>query len=275
MLKRPASVAVLILVILMIVGTFYDYQIAVRLYNPDNRVAIFMEHATYVPMFYLVYFSLFMLGRHLHDSPIIRKKRAYALLLVVYVMATLTFAIRVAPYADSTWRYVLVTVPPMTALAAFFAALVPVDEFRRYTQLCLLYLIFFILMFPTVHILKINFTRERFLFLETAADYTMWFMPQSGDAGFRFRSFPSGHTASGAHLIWFIFIPYWFERHRKYFYPTLIAITLWAVLAAGSRLILGMHYLTDVTFSLLLSVLLFAFLHRYLFKDGFLRKYRP
>lgn len=116
-----------------------------------------------------------------------------------------------------------------------------------------------------VDIIKSNMCRPRFRFLvgpngELDMFKNWW---QSGKDLFaefgknfkdEFRSFPSGHTVTTTSLIPFLaWLPHIDERFKKaepyLFYGPLV----WAIIMAFSRMLIGAHFLTDVSFAMLIS----------------------
>ena len=116
-----------------------------------------------------------------------------------------------------------------------------------------------------IQVLKQIWGRVRFRELMAPfADFTSWFLPQFG----RFSmykdptSFPSGHTAGSAVVFVIILFPLLFPalRNKK---PMLIAIaSVWVVLVALSRIIMGAHFASDVTMGAALSLVAFAVICR-------------
>ncbi len=65
-------------------------------------------------------------------------------------------------------------------------------------------------------------------------------------------SFPSGHATAASALAMILVLLAWRTPHRR---PALIAGLLYAAVMAGSRVVLGVHYPTDVLAGMLVGVL--------------------
>ncbi len=119
-----------------------------------------------------------------------------------------------------------------------------------------------------VNIAKIPWARPRMRFLVTTPEATFqpWWRPgyelrdyfvASGVAAEEFKSFPSGHTCDATTVLLLSLLPYLrrdFTHQRQIFF----AGVLWVVLVAVSRIIMGAHFVTDVSFGFLIGLVLFA-----------------
>ena len=138
-----------------------------------------------------------------------------------------------------------------------------------------------------VNITKGIMCRPRFRFLYTYAstmsDYRNWwetgtsvkdaYINTMGVTSEEFKSFPSGHTATIFSLIPFlVYLPKINEKYCKYetilFYIGLI----WILLVAFSRMLVGAHFLTDVSFGLLIGVAIFTCFDLVLFNKKTLKE---
>ncbi|MBQ9746384.1 MAG: phosphatase PAP2 family protein [Clostridia bacterium] len=99
-----------------------------------------------------------------------------------------------------------------------------------------------------VQFIKALWGRIRFRDLFEAMDFsgfTAWYVPSFFSGG---KSFPSGHTANAAALG---LIPLFYSAKLKKRFPwlakaTYIAVAVWAVVMAFTRITVGAHYLSDV-----------------------------
>jgi membrane-associated phospholipid phosphatase len=110
---------------------------------------------------------------------------------------------------------------------------------------------------------KIGWGRQRFFTMtDSAAQFTPWYVPQGMAASDDFKSFPSGHSFAAMLALWFALLPEcvvgpgptaktWGRR------LALLALTFGACTML-SRLLLGMHFLSDVTCGAALSLLSLA-----------------
>ncbi len=100
--------------------------------------------------------------------------------------------------------------------------------------------------FLIIQVLKIIWGRPRFISLsDPSVSFVPWYRP--GGFSFTndlFKSFPSGHTGAAAMIFWITLLPY---ADRKLQPGRLwILAVLYTFLVALSRIMAGMHYLSDV-----------------------------
>lgn len=90
---------------------------------------------------------------------------------------------------------------------------------------------------------------------------------QLGVAAEEFKSFPSGHTCSAATAL---LLPYvarysakYTDKERTFFWIGVV----WAVVVAFSRIIMGAHFLTDVSFGFLATLIVMYVCRKFIMKD--------
>ena len=93
-----------------------------------------------------------------------------------------------------------------------------------------------------VYAIKHFWGRIRYTDLKSAADFTPWYSPGAAGTG---DSFPSGHAAMAAFsFLPFVYLKYTGSRLRYLAFALAAAFT---AAVAFSRIVLGAHYLSDVT----------------------------
>lgn len=110
-----------------------------------------------------------------------------------------------------------------------------------------------------INLIKIGWSRPRMRMLATHPEYAFnpWWTVGSADKtdalaqgieSEEFKSFPSGHTANAALAIYLAPLLAWFSTTTARFArPALYVGVVWAVVVAVSRIVMGAHFLTDVT----------------------------
>lgn len=68
-----------------------------------------------------------------------------------------------------------------------------------------------------------------------------------------FKSFPSGHTAGATSLLSLLSLPYLFKQNRVTKILLYVLCPLYIVVVAFSRIVMGAHFLSDVTMAILLG----------------------
>lgn len=96
-----------------------------------------------------------------------------------------------------------------------------------------------------VNILKYIWGRPRMRSISSFEEFRYWYEIAGPAASQEFRSFPSGHTANAFTIIAFCkFIPDSKKNKARLFFSFAL---LWGTLVAISRVVLGAHFLSDVT----------------------------
>lgn len=114
---------------------------------------------------------------------------------------------------------------------------------------------------PGVTLLKSIFHRPRFRSIETfGLDFHPWYEPSKDYLLYpesmkeEFKSFPSGHAgASIAFPTMVLFLPFIKKEYSKYVLPCFIAGLAWALLVMFARMLVGAHFLSDVSIGALLT----------------------
>jgi membrane-associated phospholipid phosphatase len=113
-------------------------------------------------------------------------------------------------------------------------------------------------------ILKEAWGRQRFLTMDNpASQFTPWYAPQkSAMSNDTYKSFPSGHTFSAMTLLWLSLFPRFIDELKPKASAWSAGLTIFAivytVLTMLSRIILGKHFLSDVSMSAFIFLAIFA-----------------
>lgn len=101
-----------------------------------------------------------------------------------------------------------------------------------------------VMTFCIIWVFKLCWGRVRFRQLESYSDFTPFWHPNGYNGYF---SFPSGHTANAAVIFTLTYyLDLLSESKRRYKPLIYIALTLWVIILALSRVLVGAHYLSDV-----------------------------
>ena len=98
-----------------------------------------------------------------------------------------------------------------------------------------------------INLMKMIWGRVRFRDLTDGyGAFTAWYVI-NGNTGA--HSFPSGHTGSAGTTYFLMFLPFVSEKWQKYAYLCFAAAFAYTSVVSATRLIMGAHYLSDVTVS--------------------------
>ncbi len=234
--------------VLLVFCAFFDLQIAQASYRPESRFGNFLRNFGEQPGHALILFSAgvyLWYGRNL----LIR-----IVMLIPFCLEILILIDKYRPpgsFVEGAFVALLVLLPVVVIL--LFRRFMTAAGIARNSALVVLAGVLHPLFL--VQILKKLWGRIRFNDLaEGALDFTPWYLPQ-GITGS--QSFPSGHTAMGVMMCFLIL---YLPRHLRG--PAFFPLFAWAIAVAASRVILGAHYVSDVSFSLLAGLGLLFFFNR-------------
>lgn len=106
-----------------------------------------------------------------------------------------------------------------------------------------------------VNVLKIIWARPRMRSIESIEQFKYWYQINGPMNSEEFKSFPSGHTANGfVMLAYTMFIA---AANKRWTTWAIAGATVWGVMVALSRVIMGAHFLSDVVVGGYVTILLF------------------
>lgn len=112
-----------------------------------------------------------------------------------------------------------------------------------------------------VNLIKVGWGRERFRHMvDPLSQFTPWYLPQGLASSNEFMSFPSGHSANGAVILWITLLPLITDRLKKA--PLEIFAWVWTIATMISRIVVGAHFASDVTMGMAITFSLFLLLKR-------------
>lgn len=289
MLKRegligPVFVLAAVLVLLIMVGTWYDYAVSSFLY-PGHPTAFGSFFAAFgeLPAYFALHSAGIMLIRHRGKST--RFKDVFFLLggIALFLLGVLgQFCEFVEDLPETP---MLVAILVTLALFAFNYVLTLLflrnatrEDILRYVMAVLFVCAGSML---AVNLLKLPWSRPRMWFLaaEPEANFVPWYRPNAamkkhftalGVKADAFRSFPSGHTVTAASSILWTLYPTmhrFFEGKGRLLY---LFSLLWTLFVTLSRLTMGAHFLSDVAISWLFTLILYIFSVFLFYRDNWI-----
>jgi len=266
---RSARLMAAALLIVLIVATFTDLPVSKLLY-PGHETSFGQFFAAFgeLPAFLCLTSAGVLLiwnRRRLPGGRMLLWAAAGAVLVLLGLVLAVHEATDNVP-ALPTWVAVLVAV--FTAAVAGFALILLTADCPVRTVLRFVLTLVFVSIgtMALVNIIKIPWGRARMRFItETGNEtyFTPWWKAGSalknklvtdGVSSDEFRSFPSGHTACAACSMLVILLPTLNKRLRGKERLCLLIAVGFTLLVAVTRICMGAHFLSDVTFSWLLTL---------------------
>lgn len=293
-LKRNLKFIVLfaVLLLLLVFGTFCDLQISHAIvdlepgaYYSKNVLGVIFESFGEMPVYIVPTIALGVLFFYLKKISKMPKGAKIALMVFIIV-----FSIGFNYYGShKLLKYYGIHVNELkvegiyktlcegalgvvlTALWFFIASRVKEKHLKSAAICALIVVLTTALSQGAVQLIKPVFGRARYRLMNMSGDfseYTPWYVVNGGRQatveqlamGIKdgYKSFPSGHTAAAAVVFSLMSIPVVFKLDRKTDLLITVATTLLVFAVALSRIIMGAHYLTDVTMGAILTVISYA-----------------
>lgn len=274
-------IASAVFVALFVVGSFYDYQINEVLFHSKDTFGLVVSTLGTIPGYGIAAFiggGAFFLGL----------KRDYKLIykILLFALAVAAFGISVffsgreffGPngfdyLGINEWWGLLIVLPVDVAIAYLGYYL---SSKSNNSKLWIIYVVAAITMLSLVAgttLLKAIFHRPRyrsiFLFEGEGLYFHQWYEPCSNYKDLmkqfeliseEFKSFPSGHASTCAVFMMSApLIVHLDNKFKKMEIPLFYAGFAWTLLISFGRMYVGAHFLSDVAFGSILSIVMFIF----------------
>ena len=274
-----------VLVVLLAVGTFYDYQIAQAVYAPGNPLVIFVSTLGLIPMAYPACLLLGVLAQRSLASQKAKLLRiACAFLCVVLALlfgALITKALlSTLEGFGGMFGYEPPELVRLGIGAVAGAVLCTVgfgagkaNDAKDLARNVLIVVVVLAATFALVEIVKIFMARPRPRLLFAGyegIEFCPWYQAFPGAEEFMatygiekdaFKSFPSGHSLQAAALLASYYgLSLVYPRLREKLGLALAISIIFALVVMSCRMVLGAHFLSDVSVGALLSVIAFLVL---------------
>ncbi len=271
-MKKGYKIVLSIIGILLLVFAFTDMNISNAIYNPESKFGLIFEAIGEFPAAIIATFCTvsLMLTR---DKD---KSIKYNLGAVGYIVLLIFFSFMAAMLPVKYLHGPKILIPVLMAVYIIISYMIAKkyaathkDELRRAAIIGVLTFIFVIIAFNSI---KLLWGRERYrhmIEVGSFAGYSMWFIPQGFASGNEFMSFPSGHSANAAIMVWITLIPTFVTslKDKKNWFIGFAG--LWTVLVPISRIVVGAHFASDVTMGVTITLVIFTLLkNKYINKVG-------
>lgn len=241
-----------IVISLMVIATFNDLKIAEKIYNPDMKWAHIFKVIGEFP----IYLGLLLFGvtyYHLANKKIYKN-----LLLVEAFVSFFLFLFMPFRYVFDT-NLISVGIIFLISTCMFFILMklsykIDNNFYEKIKTVVLIYFVGVLTQLTIVYAMKLCWSRVRFLELETISEFTRWYVINWFDG--TGTSFPSGHTSGATNIMYLtLFVPLFTNDKKKHILIEFLCFSFIG-LTALSRLVLGKHYLSDVTFAFALTYII-------------------
>ncbi len=271
---REPLIAISVGIIMLIFGMIFDFQISSAIYDPINTsfFGIIMSGICELPVCFALALggSLLIIGRNKENKTYVVLSFIFGIIAMVvgayYVYDTF---LDIAKFSSTQNYELLIRILGIVFALLFVGVTVLLSfkftknyEDKKKLFICGFYLLIIVCL---VAALATGFKylwsrpRPRYIFIEENPEdlfHPLWILNpfKALKDGDNFKSFPSGHTTY-ASLEMFVLplLGFLFNKDKKINIILFYIGLLWALLAALSRIVAGAHFLSDVSFGLIIT----------------------
>lgn len=262
--------------ILLFLGSLFDLQLSESIFSSKNGFGLWISALGTIPGYGMF---AFMGGGLLFCALKQNEKKWFKICLIalsvlayiagLYFSGREWFSVNGFNISNLYWLGFVINAPIMCGLyfLGYFLNK-KVDEPRLWILYFILILGMAVALVPGVTLLKIIFHRPRYRSIVLYDDmfYHNWWEPchnyktllgkYAALTKEEFKSFPSGH-AGGTFVFLFVvcYLPFFGKKVGRYQIPLMYAGVVWTLLVCFSRILLGAHFLSDVSMGALLSII--------------------
>lgn len=275
-LRLHLSIILGFFVVCFVLGSFFDLEISKAVYSSKNGFGLFISSIGTLPGYMI--FS-FLGGGFLTLA--LRKQYPLWANIILYVVCAVTvglttyfagrefFSSNGWDIKNLVWLGYLISLP-FALLGVFLGYKVfSTSERKDLLFLLIVFVIFiFLALIPGVVLLKSIFHRPRFrsIVAYNQIDFHAWYEPCKNYKDLmklteltseEFKSFPSGHAGASALLVMAaVLMPLISKKADKYLPVILYCGLAWSMLVSFSRILVGAHFLSDVSMGSILTILM-------------------
>ena len=278
--KKNCLIVIVMLISFMAIGSFFDYQISSAVYNQESWFGIFFASFGQLPAM-----LCFSVGGTLMIKVADRNKKLT--LALSYIFGILLNAFALFGVAMDPMLYIK-EMPLVLSIVIAIVVVVGVDvmiwrltdttsrEDIKKVIWAFVGIMFIEIM--VINIVKIPWGRPRMRMISVQPDafFQPWWVIGSemkdklmaiGVAAEEFKSFPSGHTGNATCSILLCLLPIICSKLKGKENLLFWIGVIFAVVVAFSRLVMGAHFLTDVTVGLTITFVVSMIITRILWKN--------
>ncbi|MCH5180682.1 MAG: phosphatase PAP2 family protein [Erysipelotrichales bacterium] len=273
-----------IVLIVFVLGLFFDLQFAQVIYSKNNLFAKIMAAIGETP----AYGGLAFIGGGLFATNLKRENKflkivffAMAFLCVLggIVLSTRAMASHNAFNIEDKWYIVLPFALIIDGGLGYLGYRMCLKSTNEDTLKVLLFMLMVIAaVVLSITVLKRLWGRPRYRFIDKEGDLNLfrnWWEIHSGIkdtfinkgvSSDEFKSCPSGHTSSAACALLLMYLPLIDEKLKGKETLLLLIGAIWAGVVGFTRHILGAHFLTDTSFAYMITMLIILVLNYFFYK---------
>lgn len=262
-MKKGNKIGICIIGVLLLIFAFTDMNISNAIYNPESKFGLIFEAIGEFPAAVIATFctvSLMLTRNKVKSIKYNLGTVGYIVLLFFFSSMAAMLPVKYLHGPKILIPVLMVIYVGVSYMIANKYAVTNKEELRRVAIVGLLTFVFVVIAFNSI---KFLWGRERYrhmIEIGSFAGYSMWFIPQGFASGNEFMSFPSGHSANAAIMVWITLIPTFVPtlKDKKNWFIGFAG--LWTVIVPISRVVVGAHFASDVTMGVTITLVIFTLL---------------
>lgn len=277
--KHILRITIIFIIIMMIIGTFFDLSISKALYDQNNIfgniLAAFGEYPS--SLGFVSSGTMIIIGRK-KDNKI---KKILQIILGIWFIISGSLMAAMLPTNYLDIPSILSIIIGLTCSILTILLITKLAKNTDRQTIIKLASVFIIVIFANIiiiNIIKIPWGRARYrlVAVNDQAYFMPWYQPGTtlkdtlvaqGVLKEEFKSFPSGHTANASCMLLISLLPVLSSKLTNKKNILFITGIIWTCTVALSRIIMGAHYLTDTMIALLVGLIVFIFVTKLIFSS--------
>lgn len=242
----------------LVVFAFFDLQISILLSNNTQVFSLIMEYIGELPLVFMAGVSSIAMIMTADIKNKVLKVLHHIAFGLVYLLSLMFGSFLISNYMGFGNMGLPITALVLIAITVGIVLLIKKTDKKQLRKIAKLGVTLFFAVVLTFNLMKFAWGRERFRhMMGDYSGFSPWYLPQSFTSDNEFMSFPSGHAANAATILWFTLLP--FLKKNKIFMGFSV---LWILAVMYSRVVLGAHFASDVTFGALITISWFLILKK-------------
>ncbi|MGN1343775.1 MAG: phosphatase PAP2 family protein [Traorella sp.] len=257
--KKRILILFLVLIILMVLGSFFDYSISKAVFDTTSNFGKVLAAYGQAPVSLLISVAGIFLFKITDRKFSLKSIFAYLGGILLILFGVMMTTMEPIMYLGLSLPISFIISVSLAFIVNIIALILVKDCCKQQIKKAIQVILFVVIgQLLLVNIIKIPWGRPRMRMIATTegASFQPWWIIGSnmketlmakGIASEEFKSFPSGHTASAACIFLICGLPLldvkWMNKKTIFF----IISCLFVALVGFSRIIMGAHFLTDIT----------------------------
>lgn len=258
--KKTIIAVLLMLAGCMVIGSFFDYQISSAIFNPNSFFGIFFASYGQLPAMLCFSIGGCLLIKIANKKHLVSFVLSYVFGILLTAFAILGIAMDPMLYIPNMSLPISVVIALVLVVVCDYLVLKYSKEAKRedVKKVIIAFIGIMFVEIMLINIIKIPWGRPRMRMISVTpeASFQPWWVIGSemkdklvalGVAAEEFKSFPSGHTGNAACAMLLGILPIICTSLKGKEKTLFISGFVFTLVVAFSRLVMGAHFLTDVT----------------------------